>query len=483
MVYLILSPKSIEHYFIKRVGQGQDRSVVGQAFARCRSLRPQSRQVVRVLLCEDGRPHGPTIATSVCKGIESLYALGDTQTTVEIVTFSFLAEPESMAKLLMDAELFYFAGGFDKQKIPAGLDDAMRNGHLLHLLRVRVQCNYMGFFGVCAGAQLAGNVNHFGLPGFDFLSGIKVQYDAGVAAALVTAATDAERQIVQMTSGCALAFVMDETMQKGICFTCVKNHAQWEQFASTTSEEVQKIIAVSSNSISSCNPSLRVAELWCRPQSRLTLSGGDVNGPQPRSLATAVAADAVSADPQSRANVQPGTLMRQSIPAAALPAEPRQFAEGSNATQLPLKPMEELSGQGLDDEVDELSASDCSSREGDTAGTLTEEDIARGDMAAIAARRYALAQPIRRFAGKEPAKKKGNWGERSGKGTGHSAANREAHDRQVMTQQYRPQSRHWEDHNGGGAKWWRWSDWDWDTHHNGGGARWWSWKDEQSWWG
>ena len=44
-----------------------------------------------------------------------------------------------------------------------------------------------------------------------------------------------------------------------------------------------------------------------------------------------------------------------------------------------------------------------------------------------------------------------------------------------------PQSRHWEDHNGGGDKWWRRSDWDWDTHHNGGGAQWWSWKDDQSW--
>ena len=224
---------------------------------------------------------------------------------------------------------------------------------------------------------------------------------------------------------------------------------------------------------------------WCRPQSRLTLSGGDVNGPQPRSLATAVAADAVSADPQSRANVQPGTLMPPSIPAAALHAEPPQFAEGLNATQQPIKPMEELSGQGLDDEVDELSASDSSPCEGDTAGTLTEEDIARGDMTAVAARRCARAQPIRMRASKEPARMNtkpeiGNRGERSEKGTGHSAANREAHDRQVMTQQSRPQSRPWKDHDGGGAKWWRWSDWDWDTHHNGGGAKWWSWKDDQS---
>ena len=82
--------------------------------------------------------------------------------------------------------------------------------------------------------------------------------------------------------------------------------------------------------------------------------------------------------------------------------------------------MEELSGQGLDDEVDELSASDSSPCEGDTAGTLTEEDIARGDMTAVAARRCARAQPIRRRARTEPARMNtkpeiGNRGERSEK--------------------------------------------------------------------
>ena len=75
--------------------------------------------------------------------------------------------------------------------------------------------------------------------------------------------------------------------------------------------------------------------------------------------------------------------------------------------------MEELSGQGLDDEVDELSAPS----EGETVGALTEEDIARGDMTAVAARRYARAQPIRTRASKEPARMNtkpeiGNRGER-----------------------------------------------------------------------
>ena len=117
-----------------------------------------------------------------------------------------------MKELLMDADLFYFAG-FLGIRAPPGLDDAMRNGPVLHLLRERVEYNYMGFVGVCGGAMLAGNVNCFGLPGLDLLNGIKVQYESNVAAAQVTVETNTERQIVQMTSGCALAFVMEETMQ------------------------------------------------------------------------------------------------------------------------------------------------------------------------------------------------------------------------------------------------------------------------------
>ena len=59
-----------------------------------------------------------------------------------------------MKELLMDADLFYFAG-FVGIRAPPGLNDAMRNGHLLHLLRERVQYNCMGFAGVCGGAMLA----------------------------------------------------------------------------------------------------------------------------------------------------------------------------------------------------------------------------------------------------------------------------------------------------------------------------------------
>ena len=96
MVYLILAPNCIENQFIKRVQQEQDRGLVQQVFTRCRSLRPQSRQVVRVLLCEDGKPGRPSSAASVRQGIESVYMFWNTPAAVEIVAFSFLAQPASM---------------------------------------------------------------------------------------------------------------------------------------------------------------------------------------------------------------------------------------------------------------------------------------------------------------------------------------------------------------------------------------------------
>ena len=97
---------------------------------------------MRVRLCEDGKHGGPSSAESVRQGIECLYSFWETPAAVEIVAFSFLAQPACMKELLMDADLFYFAVFFGA---PPGLDDAMRNADLLHLLRERVQCNCMGF--------------------------------------------------------------------------------------------------------------------------------------------------------------------------------------------------------------------------------------------------------------------------------------------------------------------------------------------------
>ena len=117
---------------------------------------------------------------------------------------------------------------------------------------------------------------------------------------------------------------------------------------------------------------------------------------------------------------------------------------------------EQIMGDIMDQEHDEDDAvvsdadvSSCPSGECDSVGASTEDDMERGDLTAVAARRQQNAQPKARVVGdlheyKPPAARNsmpevgniammvGNWGQRSADGGGDTALNREAHDRQVM---------------------------------------------------
>ena len=234
MVRAVLAPKSIEAQFIKRVRQRNDKGVVQQVLTQRRHS-----STVRVCLCEDGRPGVGSCARSVKDGLRQLYEFWRVDLEVEVRVFSFMGDTTAMKELLMNGDLFYFAGVF---KVPQGLNDAMRDGPLLHLLRERIQYNQCAFFGVCGGAMMAGENNHYGLPGLDIFDGITVQYDANVGAKEVTVATNAEANIIQMTTGCAIAFIMDATLVRGTSFTCIKNQSSWWQFAEQNTQEVQMII-------------------------------------------------------------------------------------------------------------------------------------------------------------------------------------------------------------------------------------------------
>ena len=231
MLRVVLAPKSIECQFIKRIQNGNDGGMVEQVFTR--SMRHGFARM-RVLLCEDGRPNMASCADSVRDGIANLFSFWNVAADVEICSFSFMGDTERMTALLMDAEIFYFAG---VHGAPPRL-----NRHLCHLLQERVRCHQMGYFGVCGGATIAGDRSRLALPGLDLFAGIAVQYDSGVSPSAVAVETSAERNVVQFTSGCALAFVLDETLQMGICFACIKNHRRWWPFAAQNSLQVQRII-------------------------------------------------------------------------------------------------------------------------------------------------------------------------------------------------------------------------------------------------
>ena len=153
MVRVILAPKGVEHYFIKSVAQGDDgghmRTVLTpMKYNQCmRSIVTP----IRVCLCEDGRREGyPSSAISVKDGLSRLYSLWGMSVDVQICKFSFMHPDQAeMADLLMDADLFFFAGILD---VPEGLSAAMRTGILVNLLRERIQYNACAYFGICGGA-------------------------------------------------------------------------------------------------------------------------------------------------------------------------------------------------------------------------------------------------------------------------------------------------------------------------------------------
>ena len=92
----VLTPKSIETQFIKRVQQGNDHGAVRQALA------PKIwSSIVRVCLYEDGQLGLPSCADPVQIGFNILCNSWSWLAAVEIHKFSFMnADPAAMAKLL-----------------------------------------------------------------------------------------------------------------------------------------------------------------------------------------------------------------------------------------------------------------------------------------------------------------------------------------------------------------------------------------------
>ena len=99
------------------------------------------------------------------------------------------ADPFAMAKLRVNADLFYSIG--INGVPPPSLNKAMRTGILVALLRKRIQYTQCGLFAVCGRAIMVGEKNPYGLPGLDFFDGVTVQHDANICRDEVFVATNA----------------------------------------------------------------------------------------------------------------------------------------------------------------------------------------------------------------------------------------------------------------------------------------------------
>ena len=249
---LLLLPKSIEHQFVKKVGQITDwldlmRVILALGPGLGPSCSGGTTSAVGdachlvLAVCRDGDHWGDieTYAARVAGHLESLCALMGLRARIATRIFSFMDDEHLMMATLRGCDIFYMAGIYrvSEQWAQASAQGPARR--LAEEIQTRVQYNCMAFIGVCGGAKMSGSEPYYGLTPLDLLQGAEVRYDSNCATAEVLTTP----QVVQITTGCAVAMYMWQDRRQGICFHCVKKNADvWWPFAEENTRALQDFV-------------------------------------------------------------------------------------------------------------------------------------------------------------------------------------------------------------------------------------------------
>jgi len=148
---------------------------------------------------------------------------------VEIVPFSFHDDPtrrESIMQLLNapasgSATIFYMSGVHGQRgSIPIDASPT-HVAQLIAVLKRKVQQNEIAYIGICGGAKLAGKSTKYMHIPCDLLSGTNVIYDGGISAKMVEEVkTNVVKDVLHITTGCALAVVLTANSCCAVSFPC-----------------------------------------------------------------------------------------------------------------------------------------------------------------------------------------------------------------------------------------------------------------------
>ena len=172
---------------------------------------------------------------SILAGLTQLFTWWEKpHAQIEINTFTFVCTAGTVPKaemhqLLDNSNLFYFCVIWEMTE---NLRQAFSGTPLVEHLRCHIHYHQMSFFGVCGGAMMAGLQTHYGCPGLDLFDGFTVHYDANIRASVAQVTTSFEEQVMQMTTGCALAVVMTYDNIAATSFSTINNGSQWFKFCS-----------------------------------------------------------------------------------------------------------------------------------------------------------------------------------------------------------------------------------------------------------
>jgi len=154
-----------------------------------------------------------------------------------------MSDVGDMMATLASCDLFYMSGIFD---VPQTWVDRS-NGPALSLVQEiqrRVQYNEMAFMGVCGGALMSGSQPFYGLAPLDLLQGAAVMYDINCSNAPVRTTPN----VVQITTGCAVAIYIWRDRREAISFPVVKNSSKWYCFAADSTRALQYFVVQKCNS-------------------------------------------------------------------------------------------------------------------------------------------------------------------------------------------------------------------------------------------
>ena len=286
---VVLSYTSFEIQCRKRILEGYDQGLIRNI---CEPRSAEKFCHIVIALCRDYAANweGWNDPATLQTEFQTLYdAWTPNKYKVEIFNFSFKADVQCMMQLLNAATIFYMGGVHGDRRTTPIDADAQQVQQLIAMLKRKVHRSDIAYFGVCGGAMLAGRSTAFVHTPFDILEGTQVVYDV-VAAKKCERKTDAVKDIVQFTCGCAVAIMLTTDTCRAVCFPTIKNKAQWQPFAAANTLDMQEWLQVQTNTKFRWGPGYHLPTAPAAPAALRAQRDSDVNPDSSSSAASAAAA-------------------------------------------------------------------------------------------------------------------------------------------------------------------------------------------------